>query len=359
MMAEFTKRREFVVDGLNKLPGVSCIVPNGAFYAFPNVKGTGPRHARAGQPPARRGRRRAALGHGVRRVRRGLPARLLRELAREHRGGAAEDGRPARADGRLMAGAHRRHGPRARAGARAAARGRRARRAHAGDGAPGRGAARGDRGRGRRGHAAQRPRRRRLPGRRRARSCASSRTSPWATTTSTSPPAPRRGVLVTNTPGVLTDATADIAMALILMVMRRLGEGERVIRSRTGWRWHMHYMLGTEPAGQDARHRRPRPDRHGHRAPGARVRHGDHLQRPAARRRGAGGRARSRASSASTICSATSDVVSLHCPLTPETHHLITRRAPGARCAATPTSSTRRAGPSSTRPRSPRRCAAA
>jgi aspartate/methionine/tyrosine aminotransferase len=41
MMAEFTKRREFVVDGLNKLPGVSCIVPNGAFYAFPNVKGTG------------------------------------------------------------------------------------------------------------------------------------------------------------------------------------------------------------------------------------------------------------------------------------------------------------------------------
>jgi aspartate/methionine/tyrosine aminotransferase len=41
MMAEFTKRRTFVVDGLNKLPGVSCIVPNGAFYAFPNVKGTG------------------------------------------------------------------------------------------------------------------------------------------------------------------------------------------------------------------------------------------------------------------------------------------------------------------------------
>ena len=41
MMAEFTKRREFVVDGLNKLPGVSCIEPNGAFYAFPNVKDTG------------------------------------------------------------------------------------------------------------------------------------------------------------------------------------------------------------------------------------------------------------------------------------------------------------------------------
>jgi lactate dehydrogenase-like 2-hydroxyacid dehydrogenase len=36
-----------------------------------------------------------------------------------------------------------------------------------------------------------------------------------------------RGVIATNTPGVLTDATADIAMALILMVTRRLGEGER------------------------------------------------------------------------------------------------------------------------------------
>ena len=54
-----------------------------------------------------------------------------------------------------------------------------------------------------------------------------------------------RGVTVTNTPGVLTDATADIALALILMVTRRLAEGERVIRSRTSWQWGMHYMLGT------------------------------------------------------------------------------------------------------------------
>lgn len=41
MIAEFDKRRKVVTDGLNKLPGVSCIVPKGAFYAFPNVKGTG------------------------------------------------------------------------------------------------------------------------------------------------------------------------------------------------------------------------------------------------------------------------------------------------------------------------------
>src|ERR1700760_5028533 len=41
MIAEFDKRRKVVVDGLNKLPGVSCAVPKGAFYAFPNVKRTG------------------------------------------------------------------------------------------------------------------------------------------------------------------------------------------------------------------------------------------------------------------------------------------------------------------------------
>ncbi|NBO68139.1 MAG: D-glycerate dehydrogenase [Actinobacteria bacterium] len=54
-----------------------------------------------------------------------------------------------------------------------------------------------------------------------------------------------RGVTVTNTPGVLTDATADIALALILMVTRRLAEGERVIRSKQAWQWGMHYMLGS------------------------------------------------------------------------------------------------------------------
>ena len=41
MIAEFDRRRKVVVDGLNKLPGVSCVTPKGAFYAFPNIKGTG------------------------------------------------------------------------------------------------------------------------------------------------------------------------------------------------------------------------------------------------------------------------------------------------------------------------------
>ena len=59
-----------------------------------------------------------------------------------------------------------------------------------------------------------------------------------------------RGVIVTNTPGVLTEATADIAMALILMVTRRLGEGERVIRRREPWQWGMSYMLGSGLQGK-------------------------------------------------------------------------------------------------------------
>jgi aspartate aminotransferase len=41
MVAEFDKRRKVVVEGLNKLPGISCATPKGAFYAFPNIKQTG------------------------------------------------------------------------------------------------------------------------------------------------------------------------------------------------------------------------------------------------------------------------------------------------------------------------------
>jgi aspartate/methionine/tyrosine aminotransferase len=41
MVAEFRKRRDVIVKGLNAIPGISCTTPDGAFYAFPNVKGTG------------------------------------------------------------------------------------------------------------------------------------------------------------------------------------------------------------------------------------------------------------------------------------------------------------------------------
>ena len=64
------------------------------------------------------------------------------------------------------------------------------------------------------------------------------------------PAATARGVVVTNTPGVLTEATADIAMGLVLMATRRLGEGERLIRSGAPWSWHMFFMLGSGLQGK-------------------------------------------------------------------------------------------------------------
>jgi aspartate/methionine/tyrosine aminotransferase len=41
MTAEFRRRRDFIVAGLNDIPGVSCLEPQGAFYVFPNITGTG------------------------------------------------------------------------------------------------------------------------------------------------------------------------------------------------------------------------------------------------------------------------------------------------------------------------------
>ena len=52
------------------------------------------------------------------------------------------------------------------------------------------------------------------------------------------------GLVVSNTPGAVTEATADIAMMLILMVARRAGEGERLVRSGRWEGWHPTQMLG-------------------------------------------------------------------------------------------------------------------
>jgi glyoxylate reductase len=59
----------------------------------------------------------------------------------------------------------------------------------------------------------------------------------------------RRGVLVTNTPGVLTDTTADLAFALILAVARRVVEGDRVVREGGWGPWHPSFMLGRDVHG--------------------------------------------------------------------------------------------------------------
>jgi glyoxylate reductase len=62
--------------------------------------------------------------------------------------------------------------------------------------------------------------------------------------------AARHGVHVANTPGVLDDATADLTLALILAATRRLGEGERLIRSGRPWLWGMSFMLGADLRGK-------------------------------------------------------------------------------------------------------------
>ncbi len=62
--------------------------------------------------------------------------------------------------------------------------------------------------------------------------------------------AAQRGITVTNTPGVLTEDTADMAMALILAVARRIGEGERLVRSREWTGWSPVSMLGRRLGGK-------------------------------------------------------------------------------------------------------------
>lgn len=59
-----------------------------------------------------------------------------------------------------------------------------------------------------------------------------------------------RGIAVTNTPGVLTDDTADLAMALMLMAMRRLGEGERQLRAGEWGGWYPTHHLGRRLFGK-------------------------------------------------------------------------------------------------------------
>jgi lactate dehydrogenase-like 2-hydroxyacid dehydrogenase len=58
------------------------------------------------------------------------------------------------------------------------------------------------------------------------------------------------GLVVTNTPGAVTDATADTAMTLILMTARRAGEGERLVRAGAWVGWHPTQMLGLHVTGK-------------------------------------------------------------------------------------------------------------
>ena len=131
-----------------------------------------------------------------------------------------------------------------------------------------------------------------------------------------------RGVVVTNTPGVLDDATADLTMGLILAAARRIPEGDRFLRRETPWIWGPRMMVGLDLSagatlGIVGYGRIGRAVARRARAFGMRM-----LATPS--------RARVWDADADQVTFveldellAESDVVTLHVPLTPETHHLI------------------------------------
>ncbi|HYC30728.1 MAG TPA: D-glycerate dehydrogenase [Gemmatimonadales bacterium] len=135
-----------------------------------------------------------------------------------------------------------------------------------------------------------------------------------------------RGIAVSNTPDVLTDATADIAMTLLLMVSRRTGEGERHLRAGAWTGWRPTHMLGTQVSGKTlglvgmGRIARAVAQR-AHHGFGMKVIYHDPYPPPAEVARSLG--AEPRNSLEDVLREA--DFVSLHCPATPETRHLMNR----------------------------------
>jgi glyoxylate reductase len=134
------------------------------------------------------------------------------------------------------------------------------------------------------------------------------------------PAARARGVVVTNTPDVLTNATAELTWALILAVTRRVAEGDRLVR-RNGWKgWALDFMLGMELTGKQlgiiGRGRIGR-------AVGARA--AAFGMRAVYATRGARSADLPEMSLDELLVS--SDVITIHSPLTDANRHLIDRRA--------------------------------
>lgn len=144
--------------------------------------------------------------------------------------------------------------------------------------------------------------------------------------------AAERGIVVTNTPDIVTGATAEMTWALILSVSRRLGEGDRTIRAG-GWRgWTFDFLLGSElrgkqlgivGAGRIGRAVASVAPAFGMRAVfAARPGGGSAAARPGG---GPAARADQPVLSLDELL-LTSDVVSLHVPLNSATRHLVNRR---------------------------------
>ena len=136
----------------------------------------------------------------------------------------------------------------------------------------------------------------------------------------------KQGIIVTNTPGVLTDDTADLAMALILSVPRRLSEGEKLVRAGAWRGWSPCGMMGHRITGKtlgiigmgrigQAVARRAR-------AFGLTVRYHNRHRLPNMLEQELQAEY---AADLDTMLGAV-DIVSINCPRTPETHHLIDAR---------------------------------
>ena len=135
-----------------------------------------------------------------------------------------------------------------------------------------------------------------------------------------------RGLAVSNTPDVLTVATADIAMTLLLMVSRRAGEGDRHVRCGAWTGWRPTHMLGTQASGKTlgliGMGRIARAvARRAHHGFGMRIMFHDPYPPSPSEAAALGAEARQTLDQVLEE----SDFVSLHCPATPETRHLMNR----------------------------------
>jgi lactate dehydrogenase-like 2-hydroxyacid dehydrogenase len=117
-----------------------------------------------------------------------------------------------------------------------------------------------------------------------------------------------RGVVVANTPDVLTRATAELAVGLMLALLRRIAEGDRLIRRREPWRAELEFMLGESLADTTVL-----------------VVGAGRIGRETARLVEAFGARTVLAGRADELLPllGEADVVTLHCPLTAETRHMI------------------------------------
>ena len=131
-----------------------------------------------------------------------------------------------------------------------------------------------------------------------------------------------RGISVTNTPGVLTEAVAELTWGMILSVTRRMAEGDRLIRQKAWKGWALDFMLGMELSGKQLGI--IGPGRIG-RAVAARAPAFGMEVVFASRSRGTVVASEKRLMPLDELL-VTSDIVSLHVPLKPETRHLINRQ---------------------------------